>query len=189
MNAATPATRAALGGVRNAPTILDAVEAFGDVARAAGAEVDEDREGVAAALKIAEATALRLLETRLEGRPVLSSWEALQDYLQAAMAHSPVEEVRVLFLNAKNMLIANEGMWRGSVDEASMHVGDVMKRAMAHGATAIIIVHNHPSGDPSPSAADIAATRNVARLLHDCDLPLIEHVVIAKGEMRSVGYF
>ena len=77
-------------------------------------------EGVVAALKIAEATALRLLETRLEGRPVLSSWDALQDYLRAAMAHSPVEEVRVLFLNAKNMLIANEAMWarvgRRSVD-------------------------------------------------------------------------
>lgn len=89
-------------------------------------------EGVVAALKIAEATALRLLETRLEERPVLSSWDALQDYLRAAMAHSSVEEVRVLFLNAKNMLIANEAMWRGSVDEASMHVREVMKRAMAH---------------------------------------------------------
>ncbi|HKH29351.1 MAG TPA: JAB domain-containing protein, partial [Sphingomicrobium sp.] len=86
-------------------------------------------EGVVAALKIAEATALRLLETRVEGRPVLSSWEALQDYLQAAMGHSPVEEVRIFFLNAKNMLIANEAMWRGSVDEASMHVREVMKRA------------------------------------------------------------
>jgi hypothetical protein len=88
-------------------------------------------EGVVAALKIAEATALRLLETRVEGRHVLSSWDALQDYLKAAMAHSSVEEVRVLFLNAKNMLIANEAMWRGSVDEASMHVREVMT---GHGA-------------------------------------------------------
>ena len=75
--------------------------------------------------------------------------------------HSPVEEVRVLFLNAKNMLIANEAMWRGSVDEASMHVREVMKRAMAHGATAIIIVHNHPSGDPTPSQADVKLTREL----------------------------
>ena len=103
------------------------------------------------ALKIAEASALRLLETRVEGRPILSSWDALGDYLQAAMAHSPVEEVRVLFLNAKNMLLANEAMWRGSVDEASVHVREVISRAIALGATAIIIVHNHPSGDPSPS--------------------------------------
>ena len=70
-------------------------------------------EGVVAALKIAEATALRLLETRIEGRPVISSWDALGDYLQAAMAHSPIEEVRVLFLNSKNMLLANERMWQG----------------------------------------------------------------------------
>src|SRR5215207_6468272 len=134
-------------------------------------------EGVVAALKIAEATALRLLETRLEGRPVLSSWEALQDYLQAAMGHSTVEEVRILFLNAKNMLIANEAMWRGSVDEASMHVREVLKRAMAHGATAIIIVHNHPSGDPTPSQADVKLTRELVEagrhmklVVHDpCD--------------------
>ncbi|HET7816129.1 MAG TPA: JAB domain-containing protein, partial [Sphingomicrobium sp.] len=92
-------------------------------------------DGVVAALKIAEATALRLLESRIEGRPVLSSWDALGDYLTAAMAHSRVEEVRVLFLNAKNMLIANAAMWRGSVDEAAVHVREVIKRAIAHGAT------------------------------------------------------
>jgi DNA repair protein RadC len=118
------------------------------------------REGLSdatiGALKIAEVTALRLLEAPLYERPILSSWDALQDYLRAAMAHSPVEEVRVLFLNAKNILIANEAMWRGSVDEASMHVREVMKRAMARGATAIIIVHNHPSGDPTPSQADVS---------------------------------
>jgi proteasome lid subunit RPN8/RPN11 len=95
------------------------------------------------------------------GSALLSSWDALQDYLRAAMANSPVEEVRVLFLNAKNMLIANEAMWRASVDEASMHVREVMMRAMAHGATAIIVVHNHPSGDPTPSQADVKLTREL----------------------------
>ncbi len=111
-------------------------------------------EGTVAALKIAEATALRLLETRVEGRPLLSNWEALGDYLQAAMAHSAVEEVRVLFLNSKNLLIANEAMWQGSVDEASVHVREVISRAIALGATALIIVHNHPSGDSTPSTQD-----------------------------------
>ena len=90
-------------------------------------------EGAAAAIKIAQASALRLLETRVEGRPLLSSWDALGDYLTAAMAHSLVEEVRVLFLNAKNILIANEAMWRGSVDEASVHVREVISRAIALG--------------------------------------------------------
>ena len=87
---------------------------------------------------------------RIEERPILSSWDALGDYLHAAMAHREVEEVRILFLNAKNMLIANEALWQGSVDEASVHVREVIARAIALGATAIIIVHNHPSGDPTP---------------------------------------
>lgn len=147
-------------------------------------------ETVVAALKIAEATALRLLETRLEGRPVLSSWDALQDYLQAAMAHSTVEEVRILFLNAKNMLIANEAMWRGSVDEAAMHVREVMKRAVAHGAAAIIIVHNHPSGDPKPSQQDIRLTRDLVEACRHLRIAVHDHVIIgAQGNssMRSLG--
>ncbi len=115
-------------------------------------------EATVAALKIAQATALRLLETRIEQRPILASWDALGDYLHAAMAHARVEEVRILFLNAKNMLIANEALWQGSVDEASVHVREVIARAIVLGATALIIVHNHPSGDPSPSSQDIRLT-------------------------------
>jgi DNA repair protein RadC len=145
-------------------------------------------EGVVAALKIAEA--LRLLETRLEGRPILSSWDALQDYLRAAMAHSPVEEVRVLFVNAKNMLIANEAMWRGSVDEASMHVREVMKRAMAHGATAIIFVHNHPSGDPTPSQADVKLTRELVEAGRHMNVAVHDHVIVGlqgQSSLRALG--
>src|SRR4051794_14058459 len=124
-----------------------------------------------AALKIAQATALRLLETRMEEQPVLSSWEALGEYLHAAMAHSRVEEVRILFLNARNMLIANEALWQGSVDEASVHVREVIARAIALGATALIIVHNHPSGDPAPSQQDIRLTRDLveAGRAHESD--------------------
>ena len=136
------------------PLARSLIGQFGGIGPLLAADADTlKREGLSeaaiGALKIAEATALRLLESRVEGRPVLSSWDALGDYLQAAMAHSSVEEVRVLFLNAKNMLLANEAMWRGSVDEASVHVREVISRALALGATAIIIVHNHPSGDPS----------------------------------------
>ena len=147
-------------------------------------------DGVVAALKIAEATALRLLETRIEGRPILSSWDALGDYLQAAMAHSPVEEVRVLFLNAKNMLIANERMWRGSVDEAAVHVREVISRAIALGATAIIIVHNHPSGDPTPSSQDIRLTRDLVEAGRHMKIIVHDHVIVgAQGRtsMRALG--
>jgi DNA repair protein RadC len=147
-------------------------------------------DGVVAALKIAEATALRLLETRLEGRPVLSSWDALGDYLQASMAHSAVEEVRILFLNAKNMLIANEAMWRGSVDEASVHVREVISRAIALGSTSIIIVHNHPSGDPSPSQQDIRITRDLIDAGRHMRVTVHDHVIVGsrgRTSMKALG--
>lgn len=147
-------------------------------------------DGVIGALKIAQASALRLLETRMEVRPILSSWDALGDYLQAAMAHSAVEEVRVLFLNAKNMLLANEAMWRGSVDEASVHVREVISRAIALGATAIIIVHNHPSGDPSPSPQDIRLTKDLIEAGRHMRVTVHDHVIVGsqgRSSMKAMG--
>ena len=148
------------------------------------------KDATVAALKIAEATALRLLESRVEGQPVLSSWDALGDYLSAAMAHRRTEEVRVLFLNAKNMLIANEALWQGSVDEASVHVREVIARAIALGATALIIVHNHPSGDPSPSQQDIRLTRDLVEAGRHMKIAVHDHVIVgAQGRtsMRAMG--
>jgi DNA repair protein RadC len=143
-----------------------------------------------AALKIAEATALRLLETRLEARPVLSSWDALEEYLHAAMAHKRVEEVRILFLNAKNVLIANDVLWQGSVDEASVHVREIIARAIALGATAIIIVHNHPSGDPTPSQQDIRLTRDLVEAGRHMKVTVHDHVIVGangRTSMRAMG--
>ena len=161
------------------------LEASPDVLRKEGLS-----DGMVGALMIARATALRLLETRVEGRPVLSSWDALGDYLQAAMAHSSVEEVRVLFLNAKNLLLANEAMWRGSVDEASVHVREVISRAIALGATAIIIVHNHPSGDPSPSSQDIRLTRDLIEAGRHMKVTVHDHVIVGaqgRSSMKAMG--
>ncbi|HET9334797.1 MAG TPA: DNA repair protein RadC [Sphingomicrobium sp.] len=171
------------------------IERFGGIGPLLSAEAEALRreglsDGVIGALKIAQASALRLLETRIEGRPVLSSWDALGDYLQAAMAHSPVEEVRVLFLNAKNMLLANEAMWRGSVDEASVHVREVISRAIALGATAIIIVHNHPSGDPSPSQQDIRLTKDLIEAGRHMRVTVHDHVIVGsqgRSSMRAMG--
>ena len=168
---------------------------FGGVGPLLAADADALRceglsDGVIGALKIAQATALRLLETRIEGRPMLSSWEALGDYLQAAMAHSSVEEVRVLFLNAKNMLLANEAMWRGSVDEASVHVREVIARAIALGATAIIIVHNHPSGDPSPSQQDIRLTKDLVEAGRHMKITIHDHIIVGtqgRSSMKALG--
>jgi len=152
------------------------------------------REGLTdpaiAALKIAQVTALRLLEARIEEKPLLSSWEALGDYLQAAMAHRTTEEVRILFLNAKNMLIANEALWQGSVDEASVHVREVIARAIALGATALIIVHNHPSGDPTPSTQDIRLTRDLVEAGRHMKVTVHDHVIVGasgRTSMRAAG--
>src|SRR4051794_931133 len=145
---------------------------------------------VIAAIKIAQATALRMLETRVEGQPILSSWDALGDYLHATMAHRRTEEVRVLFLNARNMLIANEALWQGSVDEASVHVREVIARATMLGATALIVVHNHPSGDPTPSQQDIRLTRELVEAGRHMKVTVHDHVIVgAQGRtsMRAMG--
>jgi DNA repair protein RadC len=177
------------------PLAKKLIQEFGGIGPLFSASADTlRREGLTdatvAALKIAQATALRLLETRLEARPVLSSWEALGDYLHAAMAHSRVEEVRILFLNAKNALLANEALWQGSVDEASVHVREVIARAIALGATALIIVHNHPSGDPTPSTQDIRLTRDLVEAGRHMKVTVHDHVIVGASDrtsMRAMG--
>ena len=168
---------------------------FGGIGPLLGASADTLRnEGITdatiGALKIAEATALRMLEARIEGQPILSSWDALCDYLHAQMAHRRTEEVRILFLNAKNMLIANEALWQGSVDEASVHVREVIARAIALGATALIIVHNHPSGDPTPSQQDIRLTRDLVDAGRHMKVTVHDHVIVGasgRTSMRAMG--
>jgi DNA repair protein RadC len=152
--------------------------------------VGEVSEGAAAALKIAQAAALRLLESKLSDQPVLGSWQALLDYLHADMAHNPVERVRVLFLNARNMLIRNEPMSEGSVDEAAVYVREVIRRALDCHATAIILVHNHPSGDPQPSAQDIKLTREIVDAGRPLRIAVHDHVIIGSrghSSMRAMG--
>ncbi|WP_395613831.1 DNA repair protein RadC [Allosphingosinicella sp.] len=157
---------------------------------AAIARVGELSESAVAALKIAQAAALRLLEEKIRARPVLASWQALLDYLRADMAHLAIERVRVLFLNSRNILIANEPMWEGSVDESAVYIREIMRRALDLHATAIIVVHNHPSGDPSPSQQDIRLTRDLAEAGRHLGIALHDHVIVgASGHvsLRSEG--
>jgi len=147
-------------------------------------------EGAAGAIKIAQAAALRLLKAEVTNRPVLGSWQALLDYLHADMAHLVVERVRILHLNSKNLLIADERMSEGSVDEAAVYVREVIKRALELGATAIIIVHNHPSGDPAPSRQDIQLTREIVEAGRPLKIAVHDHVIIgASGHvsLRAQG--
>jgi DNA repair protein RadC len=154
------------------------------------ARVGELSEGAVAALKIAQASALRLLKEEVKGRPVLGSWQALLDYLHADMAHEAVERVRVLFLNSKNMLIRDELMWEGSVDESAVYIREIIRRALDFQATALIIVHNHPSGDPSPSSQDIKLTRDLVDAARHLKISLHDHIIIGAGghsSLRALG--
>jgi DNA repair protein RadC len=147
-------------------------------------------ETAAATLKIAQASALRLLKEEVKGRPVLGSWQSLLDYLHADMAHLAIERVRVLFLNHKNVLIADEAVQEGSVDESAVYIREVMRRALDLSATAIIVVHNHPSGDPSPSPQDIRLTRDLAEAGRHLNVTLHDHIIIgARGHssLRAMG--
>ncbi|MBB5710158.1 RadC family protein [Sphingomonas xinjiangensis] len=143
-----------------------------------------------AAIKVPQAAALRLLRAQVAERPVLANWQALLDYLRADMAHHTIERVRVLHLNSKNMLIRDELMNEGSIDEAPVYVREVIRRAIDPGSAAIILVHNHPSGDPSPSRADIEITRAVAEAGKRLNIVVHDHVIIgAEGHtsLRAKG--
>ena len=147
-------------------------------------------ESVAHHLKIVEAAAQRLAKTKVMGRPALSSWAALLDYCTAAMARSEKEEFRVLFLDRKNHLIADEVQNRGTVDHTPVYPREIIKRALELGASSIILVHNHPSGDPTPSKADIAMTREVAGAAKALGIALHDHLVIGRGghaSFKSLG--
>jgi DNA repair protein RadC len=147
-------------------------------------------EAAAAAIRIAHASALRLLRAPVEAQPVLSGWQALLDYLQADMAHIGVERVRVLHLNTRNMLIRDETISEGSIDQAAVHVREVIRRAIELGSASIILVHNHPSGDPSPSRQDIALTRQIIDAGSTLGVTVHDHVIIgAKGHasLRALG--
>jgi len=143
-------------------------------------------EAVIAALKIAEASALRLLKSRLKDRPLLSDWQALADYLHADMAHRPVERVRVLHLNSKNMLIRDELVSEGSIDQAAIHVREVIRRALELHSAALIIVHNHPSGDPQPSRQDIALTTDLIAAAKPLGISVHDHIIVGTGGQSSL---
>ncbi|WP_343343020.1 DNA repair protein RadC [Sphingomicrobium sp. XHP0239] len=156
---------------------------FGGYAELLDADVGTLRaEGVTeaqiGALKIAAATARRLLEQRARKDDVLSNWQAVLDYLQAKMAWRGTEEVRALFLDTKNRLIANERLWEGTVDESAVHVREVLKRALQLEAAALILVHNHPSGDPTPSRADKQITREIVEAGRPLRITVHDHLVI-----------
>ncbi|MEM8869782.1 MAG: DNA repair protein RadC [Pseudomonadota bacterium] len=141
-------------------------------------------------LKIVEAAAHRLAQAKIVGREVLSSWDALLTYCKTAMAHRDTEEFRVLYLDRKNVLVADEPQAKGTVDHVPVYPREVVKRALELGASAIILVHNHPSGDPEPSSADITMTHRVADAADALGITLHDHIIVGKdsdSSFRSMG--
>lgn len=143
-----------------------------------------------AAIKIAHAAAIRLIRGEVAARPVLANWQALLDYLRADMVHHAIERFRVLHLDTRNMLIRDEVMSRGTIDQAAVHVREVIRRALDFGSAAIILVHNHPSGDPSPSRADIDITRAIAEAGKRMGIALHDHLIVGTSghvSLRAQG--
>ena len=164
---------------------------FGSFAAAIAAPIQELRgieglgEAGAAALKTVQAASLRLAKGELLGRPVLANWDALMAYLNAAMARERIEQFRLLFLDARNRLLADEAQSQGTVDHTPVYPREVVKRALELHATALILVHNHPSGDPSPSRADIEMTREIGNAALALGIVLHDHVIIGNGRWFS----
>jgi DNA repair protein RadC len=138
-----------------------------------------------AAIKFIEAASLRFLQAGVQGRPVLAGWQALLDYLHADMAHRGRERFRVLFLDSRNVLIADETMSDGTVNQTTVHVREVIKRALDVGATAFILVHNHPSGDPKPSREDIQLTTQIRDIARGLGIVLHDHVIVGRDGHAS----
>lgn len=155
------------------------------------ADVDGVGEAVITELKIVEAAAHRLARSKVIERPVVSSWQDLLDYCHASMAHRDTEQFRILFLDRKNVLIADEEQAKGTIDHVPVYPREVVKRALELNAAALILVHNHPSGDPTPSQSDIDMTLRIEAAARTLDILLHDHLVIGKERevsFRSDGY-
>lgn len=154
------------GVVHAAPQSLKEVKGVGD--------------GVITQIKLVRAAALTLLRQNVMDKPVLGSWQALLDYCRVSMAFETREQFRILFLDKKNRLIADEIQQTGTVDHTPVYVREVVKRALEHGSSAIILVHNHPSGDPTPSRADIDMTHLIISAAKPLGITVHDHVIVGR---------
>ncbi len=178
------------------PLARQLIEVFGDLASVVSApqgrllQVPGVGEAVIVELKLAEAMATRLARAKVLNRRVISSWDALLDYCHTTMAHRETEHFRVLFLDRKNCLIADEEQGRGTVDHVPVYPREVLRRALELNASALILVHNHPTGDPSPSQVDIAMTEQIRLAAEALSITLHDHLIIGKereASFRTLG--
>lgn len=179
------------------PLARELLEVFGDFNRVLSAPADKLSrvkgvgEAVVTDLKVVEAAAHRLARSRVMKRHVISSWDAVLDYCHTTMAHRDTEQFRILYLDVKNTLIADEEQGKGTVDHVPVYPREVAKRALELNASAMILVHNHPSGDPTPSQADIDMTTRVQDACSALGITLHDHLIVGKStelSFRSEGY-
>jgi len=149
-------------------------------------EVDGIGDSAVTDLKAVEAAASRLTRGQLGNRTVLSSWNAVLEYCRAAMAFAAIEQFRVLFLDKRNQLIADEVLQEGTVDHTPVYPREVVKRALELSSTAIILVHNHPSGDPTPSRADIDMTRQIVDIAKPLGIAVHDHIIVGRNGHTSM---
>ena len=173
------------------------LQTFGDFNRILSAPVERLTavrgvgQMVAVDLKIVEAAAHRLSRARVLKQQVISSWSALLDYCHTSMSHLETEQFRVLFLDRKNVLIADQEQARGTVDHVPVYPREILKRALELNASALILVHNHPSGGPNPSEADLAMTRQIETAAQSLSITIHDHLIIGRSSefsFRSAGY-
>lgn len=151
--------------------------------------IDEVGDATIAALKTIRIASERLLKAEVKDRPVIQSWAALMDYCRLAMGKNKIEEFRVLFLNHRNALMADEVMQRGTVDHTPVYPREIVKRALELSASALILLHNHPSGDPSPSKADIDMTKRIVEAAKAVNIAVHDHVIISESGSYSFSSY
>lgn len=173
------------------PIARNLLARFGSFAAAIAAPLPDllSTEGLgeagAAALKTVQAAALRLARAEVLHRPVLNNWDRLMEYLNTVLSRERVEQFRVLFLDNRNRLLADEAQARGTVNHTPVYPREVLKRALELHATALILVHNHPSGDPTPSREDIAMTQEIRQAAQSLSVVLHDHVIVGNGRWLS----
>jgi DNA repair protein RadC len=172
-----------------AKALLAKFGSFNDVIAASPArlkEVDGVGESVIATLKVVHAAASRFARGEVKRRPALSSWSAVLDYCRTAQAFADVEQFRILFLDKRNQLIADEVQQKGTVDHTPVYPREVVKRALELSATAVVLVHNHPSGDPTPSRADIQMTQQIVDIAKSLGIAVHDHIIVGKDGHASL---
>ncbi len=173
------------------PLAKDLIKLFGSFANVITAdpnrlrEIDGIGDSVIAELKIVQHAAQKMAQGQVLDRPVLSSWNALLEYCQVSMAYNKTEQFRILFLDRKNILIADEIQQEGTIDHTPVYPREVVKRALELGASSLILVHNHPSGDPTPSRADIDMTNQIIEAARPLNITIHEHLIIGMGNHAS----